>query len=194
MVMRESKDTNEIALNGTEKRLNNLEKQDKQSEEQKKRLKRKVRIRNCTIVALIVIIIILLLRSCGSDNPIINRIPILEDSDLVKQTTEPTEIPRIDIPVVTDCTVSADQPYINFYNPDTNADKYYLQYEVYDENNQIVYQSKMVEAGKKFSADIYSAFSGVAGSYYVNVKVRTFKVGSLTEVNGINNDVVITVK
>lgn len=194
MVMKESKDTNEVALNDTEKRLNNLEKQDKQSEEQRKKLKRKVRIRNCTIVALIVIIIILLLKSCGADNPIINRIPILEDSDLVKQTTESTETPRIDIPVVTDCTVSADQPYINFYNPDTNADKYYLQYEVYDEHNQIVYQSKMVEAGKKFSADIYSAFSGVAGSYNVNVKVRTFKVGSLTEVNGINNDVVITVK
>lgn len=194
MVMKESKDTNEVALNDTEKRLNNLEKQDKQSEEQRKKLKRKVRIRNCTIVALIVIIIILLLKSCGANNPIINRIPILEDSDLVKQTTESTEIPRIDIPVVTDCIVSADQPYINFYNPDTNADKYYLQYEVYDENNQIVYQSKMVEAGKKFSADIYSAFSGVAGQHSCNVRVRTFKIGTLAEVNGINNSITITIQ
>lgn len=194
MVMKESKDTNEVALNDTEKRLNNLEKQDKQSEEQRKKLKRKVRIRNCTIVALIVIIIILLLKSCGANNPIINRIPILEDSDLVKQTTESTEIPRIDIPVVTDCIVSADQPYINFYNPDTNADKYYLQYEVYGENNQIVYQSKMVEAGKKFSADIYSAFSGVAGQHSCNVRVRTFKIGTLAEVNGINNSITITIQ
>lgn len=194
MVMKESKDTNEVALNDTEKRLNNLKKQDKQSEEQRKKLKRKVRIRNCTIVALIVIIIILLLKSCGANNPIINRIPILEDSDLVKQTTESTEIPRIDIPVVTDCIVSADQPYINFYNPDTNADKYYLQYEVYDENNQIVYQSKMVEAGKKFSADIYSAFSGVAGQHSCNVRVRTFKIGTLAEVNGINNSITITIQ
>lgn len=194
MVMKESKDTNEVALNDTEKRLNNLKKQDKQSEEQRKKLKRKVRIRNCTIVALIVIIIILLLKSCGANNPIINRIPILEDSDLVKQTTESTEIPRIDIPVVTDCIVSADQPYINFYNPDTNADKYYLQYEVYDENNQIVYQSKLVEAGKKFSADIYSAFSGVAGQHSCNVRVRTFKIGTLAEVNGINNSITITIQ
>lgn len=192
--MKESKNIDEVALSDTEKRLNNLEKQDKQSEEQRKKLKRKVRIRNCTIVALIVIIIILLLKSCGANNPIINRIPILEDSDLVKQTTESTETPRIDIPVVTDCTVSADQPYINFYNPDTNADKYYLQYEVYDENNQIVYQSKMVEAGKKFSADIYSAFSGVAGQHSCNVRVRTFKIGTLAEVNGINNSITITIQ
>lgn len=52
----------------------------------------------------------------------------------------------------------------------------------------------MVEAGKKFSADIYSAFSGVAGSYNANIVVRTFKVGSLTEVNGINNNITITIQ
>lgn len=188
--MRESKDTNEVTLNDTEKRLDNLEKQDVQ----RKKLKRKVRIRNCTIVALIIIIIILLLKSCGTDNPNVNRIPILEDSDLIQQTTESAETPRIDIPILADCTLSAENPYINFFNPETNADKYYLQYEVYDENGQLIYQSKMVEAGKKFSANLYEAFSGVVGQHSCNVKVRTFKVGTLAEVNGINNDVIFNVQ
>ena len=69
-----------------------------------------------------------------------------------------------------------------------------MQYEVYDENGQLIYQSKMVEAGKKFSANLYEAFSGVVGQHSCNVKVRTFKVGTLAEVNGINNDVIFNVQ
>ena len=166
VVMTDNKNVDEVIVKATEedtkKVVNDLKKLDEKSEKQKKRLKRKVRVRNITIIALIVIIIILLLRSCSSgvDNALINRIPIFEDSNLVEQTTKSREIPRIDIPVVTDASVSADQPYVNFYNPESNVDKYYLQYEVYDENAQLVYQSKIVEAGKKFSANLYEVFQG----------------------------------
>ena len=52
----------------------------------------------------------------------------------------------------------------------------------------------MVEPGQKFSADIYNALGGVAGTYYGYVKVRTFEFNTLTERNGTSNSVIITIK
>ena len=177
-----------------EQMIDELERDDVQSEKKKKQLKRKVIKRNIVILILLIIIILLLLKSCGADEYLVNLIPNFETSEYIDQTQPTGKIPHIDIPVVVDTIVSAQQPYIHFSNPESNKDRYYLQYEIYRQKLQNIYQSELVQAGTKFSVNLYELFDGVPGDYSCNVKVRTFKVGTLIEVNGINNDIKVTVR
>ena len=178
----------------TKTTVDDLEKIDKADEKKKKKLKRKVLIRNIIIGFLLVVIIILLLRSCGKDNDLlINRVFNTETNEFVEPEVKKSE--RIDIPVVIDALLTADAPYMSFYNPDTNADKFYLKYELHSRNDDsLLWESEMVEPGQKFSADIYNALGGVEGTYYAYVKVRTFEFNTLTERNGTSNNVIITIQ
>lgn len=167
------------------------------------KLKKKNRIKNVIIIILMIVILILLLRSCiKHDNPLINLVSQqLENSDY-KTNANDVETGRIDVPIIEDVTVSEDFPYITLYNPSTNADKYYLQYELYlTEGGELLYQSNMVEPDKKFSADIIAPLKTVLGDSYksgvvydITVKVRVYRVNDLVEVNGITNDIKINVK
>ena len=179
----------------TEELQEQIEQQDKDlddAEKKKKKLKRKVKARNIVIVILTVIIILLLFRSCAAkDNPFINRIMQFETNQEEEYNTEQTTAPHIDIPVIGTINVSKDKKQITLYNPDTNADKYYLQYELTVGNNTI-YQSNLVKAGDKFKVNVYKLLD--KGNYEGVFKVHAFKVDTMEEVNGLNNKLVINVE
>lgn len=181
----------------TEELQDQIEQQDKDlddAEKKKKKLKRKVKARNIVIVILTVIIILLLFRSCATKdnpNPFINRIMQFETNQEEEYNTEQTTAPHIDIPVIGTINVSKDKKQITLYNPDTNADKYYLQYELTVGNNTI-YQSNLVKAGDKFKVNVYKLLD--KGNYEGVFKVHAFKVDTMEEVNGLNNKLVINVE
>lgn len=190
------KDKNIDDLQETEELQDQIEQQDKDlddAEKKKKKLKRKVKARNIVIVILTVIIILLLFRSCAAkdNNPFINRIMQFETNQEEEYNTEQTTAPHIDIPVIGTINVSKDKKQITLYNPDTNADKYYLQYELTVGNNTI-YQSNLVKAGDKFKVNVYKLLD--KGNYEGVFRVHAFKVDTMEEVNGLNNKLVINVE
>lgn len=74
---------------------------------------------------------------------------LLDDSHKSTIAYNVQEISRIDIPVLIDTTISEDQPYMTLYNPETNADKFYLKYELYNKaDDKLLYSSEMVEPGQ----------------------------------------------
>lgn len=163
-----------------------------------KKLKRKVVMRNITIVALIIVIILLLLKSFGDkgvSTPLVSekKTPVLETSGYFKNETEDVVVPRIDVPLVYDIKVSEKAPYVTLYNPKTNADKYYLQYAFYlKEGGELIYESNFVEPEYKFSVDFASLLH--EGEYEAYVKVRAYRISDLVECNSVTNNLTITVE
>ena len=177
--------------------VEDIQQMDKNDDKNRKYLKRKVLIRNVIIGVLIVIIVLLFLRIYNSKDRdyLINRVFNQETNDYIenKGNDKEQEIGRIDIPVLIDTTISEDQPYMTLYNPETNADKFYLKYELYNKaDDKLLYSSEMVEPGQKFSANLFDVFQK-EGTYNCYMKVRTFEFGSMDERNGITNNITITV-
>ena len=189
------KNNSELEVKDINEKVDNLVEQNEKVEKKNRKLKTKVGIKNIMILGLIVVIILLLLKGCGSNHdysPVTKPAVDLETSDYVEPVK--AQSPHIDIPILADFEVDKTNPYCTLSNPETNADKFYLQYEFYIEGSEEpIYTSKMVEAGKKFSADIYNALDGKAGTYEAAVKVKTYSVDDLTEKNGVTNKVTITV-
>lgn len=188
----------EIADKGLEQVeiANNIEKDDKKRTKKTNKMKRKLMVRNILIGVLIVIIILLLLKTFlpKKEDPKPNNETKLEleDGDYVEKTTPEVDVQNIDLPVISDFTVTEDYPYVNFCNPETNKD-FYLQYEIYlNSNEELIYQSKFVDTGKKFSVNLRKELG--VGIYDAYIKVRTFEKESLNECNGIKTNVVITVE
>lgn len=161
------------------------------------KLKQKVRMRNIMIILLVIIIVILLIKfvidkqetSPLPDNPDIE----FEDADYIDVKEPVIEEPEnIDIPVITDFKVTEYNPYVNFCNPETNKN-FYLQYEIYlNSTDEMIYQSKYVKPGKKFSVDLRKELG--VGIYDAYVKVRTFNAETMAECNGVKNNVLIEVQ
>lgn len=188
------KNNSELEVKDINEKVDNLVEQNEKVEKKNRKLKTKVGIKNITILGLIVVIILLLLKGCGSDSysPVTKSAVDLEDSAYVSPQQQKSD--HIAVPILGAFTVTADSPYCTLSNPDANADKFYLQYVFYVEGEDTpFYESKMVEAGKVFSADIYNALDGKAGTYEAAVKVKTYSVDDLTEKNGVTNKVTITV-
>lgn len=205
--------TDKIA-NMEEEQVDELVETSKQLEETKEKLeeetKRKKNYRLLSIVELI-IIIILLLRGCNGD-PSMKGVwwvkdntppltseeftePEIEDQEYIEweqKFAEEAETNRINIPVITDFTVSKASPYKTLYNPAANADKYYLQYTftIVGEEEPF-YESKLVEGGYKFSVDFGSLLE--IGEYTVNVRTSTFEYETFAPKSGDAHEITIKV-
>lgn len=182
----------------TNKQVKEFEKLDKQSEKQKKRLRRKVRIRNGVILALIIIIIILLLRGCSTGFGV-NwlKSPKTEVTDFKDRDSEAADDDHVDVFVVMNATVNKDNPNLYLANSKTNAGKFYLQFELYaDGSDEYFYQSDMVEAKADedvvLPVDVYSKLS--KGSHKVKVLTKAFFYDSLEQTNGGSQTITVDVQ
>lgn len=200
--MSENKDIDEILVTATEEdteqAVQDFEQLDSQSEKQKKRLRRKVRIRNGVILALIVVIIILLLRGCSAGvgvNWLKNA--KTETTDYVDRDTEAVESDHVDVFVVMNATVNKDNPYLYLANSKTNAGKFYLQFELYaDGDDTYFYQSDMVEAEADkdvtLPVDVYSKLN--RGSHKVKVVTKAFFYDTMEQTNGGSQTITVEVQ
>ena len=200
--MSENKDIDEILITATEEdteqAVQDFEQLDSQSEKQKKRLRRKVRIRNGVIVVLIVVIIILLLRGCSAGvgvNWLKNA--KTETTDYVDRDTEAVESDHVDVFVVMNATVNKDNPYLYLANSKTNAGKFYLQFELYaDGADTYFYQSDMVEAKADkdvtLPVDVFSKLD--RGSHKVKVVTKAFFYDTMEQTNGGSQTITVEVQ
>lgn len=200
--MSENKDIDEILVTATEEdteqAVQDFEQLDSQSEKQKKRLRRKVRIRNGVILALIVVIIILLLRGCSAGvgvNWLKNA--KTETTDYVDRDTEAVESDHVDVFVVMNATVNKDNPYLYLANSKTNAGKFYLQFELYaDGDDTYFYQSDMVEAEADkdvtLPVDVFSKLD--RGSHKVKVVTKAFFYDTVEQTNGGSQTITVEVQ
>lgn len=200
--MSENKDIDEILVTATEEdteqAVQDFEQLDSQSEKQKKRLRRKVRIRNGVILALIVVIIILLLRGCSAwvgVNWLKNA--KTETTDYVDRDTEAVESDHVDVFVVMNATVNKDNPYLYLANSKTNAGKFYLQFELYaDGDDTYFYQSDMVEAEADkdvtLPVDVFSKLD--RGSHKVKVVTKAFFYDTMEQTNGGSQIITVEVQ
>ena len=158
-------------------------------EKEEKKLKHKIWLRNILIVLLLVVIALLILKSCYKPQPAMKDVD-LEDSVLVESDKKSIE-GNIDIPVVTDVTVPSDMPWLHLSNPETNKD-FYLMYEIYDkEGGTLLWSSKYIDTGKRFSVNLGEIFDVGINEAYINV--RTFEKSTLTECNGLHTTINITI-
>lgn len=181
-----------------EEKIAKLEDNERKQTKKNKKLKNKVSTRNIIIVILIIIIILLLLRSCspdGGNSPTAK--PDLENAEYV----QPDEVPDTEhvegttaIPVISDFTVSKKYPYATLFNPESNSGYSYLSYKFTNsETGEVIYESKLVEPGKKFSV----AFGDMleVGKYKVSVDIYSFDyTNPSVQKNGGHSDIVVTVK
>lgn len=180
-----------------EEKIAKLEDDERKQLKKNKKLRHKVGIRNVIILVLIVIIIILLLRSCSGDtkDSRINK-PELEYAEYIQpddvadmEHTEGTTA----IPVISDFTVRKSYPYATLFNPESNLGYSYLSYKFTDSSTgKVIYESKLVEAGKKFSV----AFGDLLdiGTYQVSVDIYSYDYTDPTiQKNGGHSDIILTV-
>ena len=148
-----------------EEKIAKLEDDERKQLKKNKKLRHKVGIRNVIILILIVIIIILLLRSCsgdtkdgGSTKPELEHAEYIQPDDVADmEHMEGTTA----IPVISDFTIRKSYPYATLFNPESNLGYSYLSYKFTDSSTgKVIYESKLVEAGKKFSV----AFGDLLGS------------------------------
>lgn len=157
-----------------------------------KKLEQKAWIKKVFILVLILVIIILLIKSCGGGTA---SKPDLEKAEYIEQGSYPEHVDGYTaIPVVDDFTVSKEQPYVTLYNPETNKGYSYLQYRFTDEaTEKVIYESGLVEAGKKFSV-AFGDFLDV-GEYDVLVEILNFDYSDHTQrKNGGQSHIVVTVE
>lgn len=165
-------------------------------EVERKKEARKKNLYKAGLFVAIIVIIILLLQSCTGTMKLKNntKMPELENSALMKQevSTEVYECPRIEIPVIQNFIVSKSFPYKDLFNPEANKGNYYLQYSftVVGEDEPF-YESKLVEGGYKFSANIGELLE--IGEYEVRVDTNTFEEKTLEPKSGDSHVIKITV-
>lgn len=144
----------------------------------------------------LLVLIIILLYSCSvtkKPEPVVEP-PEIETAELIDHSVEQEKIetPHIDIPVVQSFTVSKSQPYIDLYNPETNTDKYYLQYTfMLIDAEEPFYQSKLVEGGYRFSVDIGNLLD--VGEYRAYIATSTYEYGTYDPKSGDIHEITITV-
>lgn len=188
----------------TEELQDQIEQQDKDlddAEKKKDKLKRRVKARNIVILILTLIIIILLLVRCSDNGVNFLKNTNVETTDFKEWNTEnekkAKESGHVDVFVMGDCALNKDNPYLAFGNPKSNAGKYYLQFELYDNgSDKYFYQSDMVESTKdgdyKFSVDMTKLLS--KGTHKVLVKTRAFDYKTMSECNGASQTITVTIQ
>lgn len=174
-----------------------LEDEKQQEQRKNKKLKRKVLFKNVLIVILIIIIILLLLKSCSSDGGSKLK-PLVDFENGVY--VEPNEVPNVEhvegttaIPVISDFTVSKSFPYVTLFNPDVNLGYSYLKYKFTNKDTgDVIYESKLVQPGKKFSV----AFGDMLeiGTYNVSVEIYSYDYDDPTiQKNGGHSDIKVVI-
>lgn len=167
-------DTSDVSM---EDRVTELEDSKKEQIKKNCKLKNKVSNRNILIMVLILIIMILLFKSCSiGERVFLIKMPELEDAEYV----QPDEVADIEhqqgttaIPVISDFTVKKSYPYATLFNPESNSGYSYLLYKFTDaDTGDVIYESKLVEPGKKFSV----AFGDMleTGTYNVNINIYAY--------------------
>lgn len=178
--------------------IETLVEESKEDEKRIKKLHRKVKVRNVVMFIMSVIIIILLLRCfVRKDNPVINYIvDYVTDKEVTPDDKKKDKNPdsgRVDIPLITDFTVSKSASWINLGNPESNKGKYLLKFYFNVAGvDEPVYVSDMVESGKTFSVNFKELLD--VGEYDATVVVNVYDSETFEEYNGANMKLKITVK
>ena len=190
-------DEDEIKDIVAEEKIAKLEDNEREQSKKNKKLKNKIINRNILSLILIIIIILLLLRSCSADSSSSPTTkPDLENAEYV----QPDEVPDTEhvegttaIPVISDFTISKKYPYATLFNPESNLGYSYLSYKFTNsDTGEVIYESKLVEPGKKFSV----AFGDMleVGKYKVSVDIYSFDyTNPSVQKNGGHSDIVITI-
>ena len=190
-------DEDEIKDIVAEEKIAKLEDNEREQSKKNKKLKNKIINRNILILILIIIIILLLLRSCSADSSSSPTTkPDLENAEYV----QPDEVPDTEhvegttaIPVISDFTISKKYPYATLFNPESNEGFSYLQYRFTNsDTGEVIYESKLVQPGKKFSV----AFGDMleVGTYNVSVDIYSFDYNNPSiQKNGGHSEIVVTV-
>ncbi len=187
-------------LDNAEGYVANMEALDEQAEKDKKKLRRKVVLRNGVIVGLVLVIIVLLLRSCGggnsSDDGEGGFKPIFQTGELVfhesVEKNEEKDDSRVILPVITNFSVSSEQPTVVLYNPDDNAEKFYIYYSFIDkETEEVIFESNAVEAGFYWSVNFKELLD--VGTHDVKVKIRSQRADTGAFANGSVSNIKLTV-
>lgn len=112
----------------------------------------------------------------------------IETGDYIdnKNSNDKPEVGHIIIPVIPgEITVSSENPYITFANPDANKDQYYLVFRIFDESSkELVYESGLVRPGTeyKFSVNMMDLFS--KGTHKVRFEIQGYSIENQTPLNG----------
>lgn len=177
-----------------------MEALDEQTEKERKRLKRKVVLRNVVIAGLVIVIIILLLRGCGGgtspDGEKSVFKPVLQNGELVfyepVEENKERDSSRVLLPVITNFSVSSTQPAVVLYNPEDNAEKFYIYYIFTDtETGEVIFQSNAVEAGFYWSVNFKELLD--VGTHDVKVTIRSQYADTGAFANGSVSNIKITV-
>lgn len=169
------------------------EKEVRKQEKEKRRLERKVTFKNIIITGLVILVILLLFRALeDGNNPFVNLITGVETTGEKENKQDLSQL-SIDIPLITDFTVTKSAPYLTLFNPETNKDNFYLQYTItVAGKDEPIYISKMVEPADRFSVDIKKLLP--VGIHTARIYVKPYAMSTLEKCNGATMDIQITVK
>lgn len=154
---------------------------------------------------LLLVILFLLLRSCNSEPPTQNNAPTeqdVEDGKAIKlQTGEyvyrikesaPSK-GNIDLPLITNTTVTKDYPYLTLESPDSNKDRFLIKYIFTDvATDEVIYESDWLEGDFKYSVNFYELLG--EGDFDLQYVVKTKDAETLADQNGITMQFVLTCK
>lgn len=189
----EIKEIPEIKEKRPDKQEQKAQKDKDKADKKKDRQLTKEKIKNIFKTALILVliaIIILLLRFKGCGNNISPNNPVEIENGQYHEQTNTTGVNKenSDIPVMSSVvTISTDKPYVNLYNPESNTK--YLKYEII-ENDNVVYESKMVQPGYKYSVDLGHMLE--VGTHKVNVKITVYDTDG-SSMNSTTQSMIINV-
>ncbi len=167
---------------------------------------------NWVLIAIIIILILLLLRCCGKcpfqqetpdpGNSIVTpSAPDIDPNagDYVKPET--SEIGGVSIPGWGKLTIpvnTSDDIEVDFYNPEANADKYYLTYELRipannEQGYETLYQSGLIEPGKHIQKiDLSRGLP--AGTYNATLHVQPYRMEDKSLTNNTDLKLELVVK
>lgn len=185
---RGSKEVEQVAKNSDIKELDKL---DKATEKQKKKLRRKVRFRNGTIILLLIIIILLLLSYFYTPGVGIRFVPLIQEMIDDSNSNDDHENMYVTMPVADDFTVSSEKPSIILYSPEQNKGLFYIYYTFINEDGEEIYKSEAVEGGNKFIVN-FKELLGV-GEHKATVRISSRFVDTMEEANGTETPITITV-
>lgn len=153
-------------------------------EEQELEEKKKKRIVVAVILVLIAIVAFLFFKNKNDDLEV-------DDSTVTEQIAKADEIESFEVCPLRDEITVVDNECI-IMNPSANKDKFYLQYTIYDKENNEIYQTKLIKAGNKFNIPVEKFLS--EGKNEVEIEIRAYTMKKELVPNGYTSNVVIDLK
>lgn len=160
-----------------------------------------------SIAIILIIIILLLLRSCDSqtsektaENDHINENMVIDqnaiDKDKLKENKKEETDNSVTVFGFSQIKMSENcrKVEINYYNPEQNADKYYLKVSIeLKETGEILYESDLIPPGQAIK---YAEFSKElsSGTYDATIHVQPYKMNDFTTTNNADLDIKIIVE